>query len=547
MPTDRWIPRSSRLLALSMRLSPRRSRARFRVDQPVQGGWWMWWAAALGLGLLGGAALDLGPVEARLGLAAGERFGPLGAVFGGWEPALWPGRLLPSWLITQVFEGGVPSDASVRWPAVLAGLGIGLILARRVGQVAGLVAVAWLGVCWFGMLGVMDHSAILGIDLLGALGVVACLDRILGKGSDWVAGAWAALAVAIAGWPALAVVALATIVLGRPGAGLSFRLVLPSLAWLICWSVWSMSISMVPAAAWGAALSLPLTRSPDWWLVPGVLALGMPWAWIGLTAVSPQVREAWSDSARSIGVGWGQIALACSVVGTIIPGLSDAARGPILAGLAVLAALIATRVSADPKSHRLTIGLAIGLIALWVVLMVPLGVFLSMAIPYYRGVAIGLVALSLAIAGGLARMVWKGSSHRVMLALVLVTIGLKLAHWGVYIPEWNYRISAGPWGRAIGQWVPPESPIYTIHTWPADLAFATEHPFRQLASEIHLGYQPGSNPKFVLLHSEEFKHWPDHAPKLVPVFQFHDRGGGRVSHILARTEGRVRWRRPIDE
>ncbi len=65
--------------------------------------------------------------------------------------------------------------------------------------------------------------------------------------------------------------------------------------------------------------------------------------------------------------------------------------------------------------------------------------------------------------------------------MVLVAIALKLAHWGYYVPEMNYRTSAGPWGRAIGQWVPEKHPVYTLHAWPADLAYAINRPVRQLA------------------------------------------------------------------
>ena len=34
----------------------------------------------------------LSPTEARLGLAAGEKLGPLGQVFGYWAPDLWPAQ-----------------------------------------------------------------------------------------------------------------------------------------------------------------------------------------------------------------------------------------------------------------------------------------------------------------------------------------------------------------------------------------------------------------------------------------------------------------------
>ena len=65
--------------------------------------------------------LDLGPGEARLGLAAGERPGPVGQVVGYWAPDLWPARVLPSYLLAQIEPGGHPTSAAVRWPAALGG------------------------------------------------------------------------------------------------------------------------------------------------------------------------------------------------------------------------------------------------------------------------------------------------------------------------------------------------------------------------------------------------------------------------------------------
>ena len=51
--------------------------------------------------LVGAIDLDLGPADARLGLAAGERPGPLGQVVGYWAPDLWPGEVLPSFLLAR--------------------------------------------------------------------------------------------------------------------------------------------------------------------------------------------------------------------------------------------------------------------------------------------------------------------------------------------------------------------------------------------------------------------------------------------------------------
>ena len=102
-----------------------------------------------------------------------------------------------------------------------------------------------------------------------------------------------------------------------------------------------------------------------------------------------------------------------------------------------------------------------------------------------------------AILGG--RRSTTGNSRRGLVTLVMIAVGLKLVHWGYYVPEWNYRRSQGPWARAISPVGPPKWTLYTFHDWPADLAFFTKRPVRQLASPTILGYQPGPTSKFVLL------------------------------------------------
>ena len=93
-------------------------------------------AIAIFFVLVGAIDLDLGPSEARLGLSAGERPGPVGQVVGYWAPDLWPGQVLPSFLLAQLDPGGRPSSAAVRWPAAFAGILAGWIL-TRMARVAG--------------------------------------------------------------------------------------------------------------------------------------------------------------------------------------------------------------------------------------------------------------------------------------------------------------------------------------------------------------------------------------------------------------------------
>ena len=122
-----------------------------------------------------------------------------------------------------------------------------------------------------------------------------------------------------------------------------------------------------------------------------------------------------------------------------------------------------------------------------------------------------------------------------MLAVGLLAVALKVAHWGYYVPEWNYRHGQGAWGRAIGQWLLPNWTLHTMHDWPPELAFAIGRQVRQLPTPEHLAYPAMREAKHVLLLQSEFDHWPATAPRLFKVASFQDRQGN--SRILARTAG----------
>src|SRR5262249_46017485 len=119
--------------------------------------------------------------------------------------------------------------------------------------------------------------------------------------------------------------------------------------------------------------------------------------------------------------------------------------------------------------------------------------------------------------------------------LFVIAIGVKLVHWGYYAPEWNYRYSQGPWARAIAQWMPRKWTLYTIHEWPADLAFFTKRPVRQLPSAHFLEYQSGPESKYLLLLPSEVENWPKSAPPISVVAKFQDQFAGE--RFLARTPG----------
>jgi hypothetical protein len=158
-----------------------------------------------------------------------------------------------------------------------------------------------------------------------------------------------------------------------------------------------------------------------------------------------------------------------------------------------------------------------------------------MTMPYYRvlGIVMGLIILAVAGLGWSALA--SGNSRRGLVTLILLAIGLKLVHWGYYVPEWNYRRSQAPWGRAIGQWIPRKWSLYTFHDWTSDLSFFIGRRVRQLPSPRFLNYLPGSESRYVLLLTSEFDNWPSHAPPISLVARFQDPSG--EERILARTPG----------
>ncbi|MBX6314874.1 MAG: hypothetical protein IRY99_18435, partial [Isosphaeraceae bacterium] len=254
--------------------------------------------------LWGGGSLDLGPIEARQGLAASEPIGPLGMIFGGWEPSLWPGRVWPSQL--WAWMAGEANAGVVRWPDAIAAVALSLLVARRVGLVFGARAAVLAGLVLCGTVGGIDRSAGAGIDLIAGLFVVAALDRIQAQGSDRVAGLWTSLALLAGGWPPLALIALPIVVLGRAGRGLAKGLVLPPLLAGVAWSAWALAV--MPARAWAAALALPLTQPMAWWLPLALFGLGLPWAPCAALVAFRSVREGWSPSGRELVFGWLQVA-----------------------------------------------------------------------------------------------------------------------------------------------------------------------------------------------------------------------------------------------
>jgi hypothetical protein len=370
------------------------------------------------------------------------------------------------------------------------------------------------------------------------LGLVGTIDRLLRRKADAIAGLWASLAFLAGGWPPLIMIALAVIVIGRPGSSYSLGLLLPPLITAMLWS--AATIGLISAEFWAAALALPLTLPPAWSLIPSVLLLGLPWIPFSLLASSRSIRQTWSAEGRDWVTGWLQAALAALIAGTLVPGLGPAARMIALAGLLVGAA--AGLESAWDRTlgrapRRTFFVLFSAVLVLWLVAML-CGCFIwNLTMPYYRSLGIAMSLLVLIVIALGCSALGVGNPRRALITLIFLAIGLKLAHWGYYIPEWNYRHSQGPWGRAIGQWIPRKWSLYTFHDWPEDLAFFTGRRIRQLPSPRSLDYLPGADSRYVLLLTSEYENWPDHAPPISLVARFHDQSG--EERILARTAGLI--------
>jgi hypothetical protein len=488
--------------------------------------------------LLGAIDLDLGPGEARLGLASGERPGPLGQVVGYWAPDLWPAEVLPSYLLAQVEPGGRPTSAAVRWPAALAGILAGWILSRRSARIMGAGTGLFVAVCWFGSIALIDHTGAMGLDFIVGLATLATLNRLMSGGNGWIAGLWASLAFLAGGIPPLLVIALAIVVMGRNTARFSLPLLVLPMVTLVLWSAWT-SAAVSPELC-ASALGLPFTQKPAWSLGIGVFAVALPFSPFAVMPLARSSRTGWTPQARTWMTGWFQAALGSLIAGSLVPGLAAPARAVILAAIALGAAAgldAAWKQSLSHKAGRTFYILFSVVVASWLCAMMCGTYVWTLCLAYYRVLGFGISLLVV----GVGALYWLALAMRrtryAVAALLLIAIGLKLAYTFYYVPEWNYRYSQGPWARAIAQWVPRRWALYVLHEWPADLEFFTKRTVRQLHSPHFLEHQGDNFSKFVLLLPSEFENWPTSAPPITLVAKFTDQSGGE--RILARTPGQI--------
>ena len=499
---------------------------------------------AAGFVLLGGGSLELSDAEARLGLSAHEPVSAVAHVLGGYDPSVAPGAAWISAIWTTLFDGGIPATGSIRWPAALAAVAVGLLLFRRVAVVFGPRAGVFATLAMTGSLAMIDRSAAMKVDLLSGLALVAALDRLVTRGSDWVAGGLAALSVLLGGWPMLAAILVPSILIGRKSASPSLRLLLPPIATFAAWSIWAILSTRVEV--WAAIVTLPLKQAESWTIGMWTIAFALPWAPLAILAAIPSFREKIDPAGRRVLSDWAKIGGVGLLAGTLMPGMASAGVLMMLAGLAVCVAPVLDRMwvgRVDSSARRtatslaLLVGVVVGALAVYA------GAYLAVAQPFYRVAGIALIGLGTLAAIVALDSAWAGSTRGAVRSLFLVAVIVKVGHFGYYMPERNYRFSKGPWGRAVGQYVAPGRPIYTFHEISPALALATEHPVHRLREEIFLQVQPGSGPKFVLLTDAEFAHWPDLAPKIRKVRAFQDEYGG--IRVLAKTEGPL-VRRDVD-
>ena len=502
-------------------------------------------AARLAVGLLalavlgalwGASGRDLGPSEAAVGLASEGSIAPFGQVAGSWSSSLLPGAYLPAWVWAWIVGESTPS--TVHMPATLAMIGIGLILARRAAMVLGVRAGGLAALAWLGSLAAFERPLGLGFDPIVGLGVIGALDQAIARRTGWIAGAWASWAVLAGGWPALAAVLVPVVVLGRRGAYVSVPLLIPPLLSFGAWSSWALLTA--PAMLWGEAIAGPLRAPNAWMLAPTVLAFGLPWVPMAGLLGWPSARAALGVPGRLLVLGWLQASGALLIAGSLIPGMASATFAAVLGGLAIASAAGLDRAldrGASAGVRRTLLGLSLGVALGWAAIALPMGAYLAAAVPYFRPAAIVVVALAIVASAFAVVGAWESRRTWPLAILVMVAIGMKVAHAAIYVPEWNYRVGQGPWGRAIGQWVPPRWPVYSTQPMPPDLAFALGRPVRRLIAPVLLRFEveDAGHPAYVLLHPREFEHWPERAPALIEVRRFEDAFGSE--RVLARTGG----------
>jgi hypothetical protein len=497
----------------------------------------------------GGTRLEIGSQEARLGMAAREAFGPVGQSFGGLDPGIYPGPVLAvkAW---SSLEKWLPGQESIRWTSLICAGLIGVSLTLRSEWKSGKTAALAVALCWFTSLTLLHRAGDLGIDFYLGFGLVLALnDSIYKKGQLGLrAGICTSLAFLCGGLAPVILVVASSIIICRNSAGLRPAFLACVIATIGGWSAWA--LSEISAEAWAAAIALPVVFRSGSSFPTIVMILAMPMVISVPAFFSQELRKNWTESTRDFVSNWWTVATASLFIGTVLPQFSRTTLLPIVAGSAIVAGHVwatawSQKTFSDMGFGGKWLNISSGLLILSLAsAIIPFGTYLSMAIPYYRWTSIFCVVLASASLCTYASGSITRNSRVVIMAILLMATCIKTAHISIYVPEWNYRRGQGAWGRAVGQWVPSGWPIYTLHGWPTDFAFATGHNFRQITAPRFLPGQdrtPDGRPVFVLLHPADFERWPKYAPPIRKVFEFKDQSG-YSSRILARTgDEKLNW------
>src|SRR3954453_21476291 len=199
-------------------------------------------------------------------------------------------------------------------------------------------------------------------------------------------------------------------------------------------------MSAASTEAWAAALAWPFTQRPDWWLAPGIVGLGLPFAPFALLAASGPVREGWGQTGQRLLSGWVQVAIACLVVGTIVPGLSQAARVPALAGILMIAATgleAAWTGRLSARARHLFLVLNFSILTVWLATLLYGGYVWTLVLPYYRPLGIVTLLLGMIVLALGWSAVETSKTRRAIVRLAILSASLKLVHWGSLGPAWT--------------------------------------------------------------------------------------------------------------
>ena len=148
-------------------------------------------------------------------------------------------------------------------------------------------------------------------------------------------------------------------------------------------------------------------------------------------------------------VGWFQTGIASLIAGSVVPGLANPARMIVLAAIAIGAAAgldaLRRQVLSRPAVSAFFAFFSI-VIGLWLCAMMYGSYICTLCLAYYRVLGVAMIILSMTVAGFYWLALASRNTRIAVAALILAAVGLKLAYWGYYVPEWNYREQPGSLG-----------------------------------------------------------------------------------------------------